>query len=163
MCLLCKLWCGRAQACKTTYERSLEPLTETDRDEKMMDNPGDDDAGKTSAVKSKIQPLKPSDQQIATHEACGHYLYRDWCRACWWHWAVNTLTNDGMKNKTVCLCRAWTTGSSLTETTVSTPGPLPFLVVKVKPSMMIWSMTVQCRGVLEAAIKETVESLNRLG
>ena len=39
----------------------------------------------------------------------------------------------------------------------------PFLVVKVKPSMMIWSMTVQCRGVLEAAIKETVESLNRLG
>ena len=40
----------------------------------------------------------------------------------------------------------------------------PFLVVKVKPSMLIWSMLVQCKGVEdEAAIKETVKSLNRLG
>ena len=32
------------------------------------------------------------------------------------------------------------------------------------PSMMIWSMPVQCKGVEDrAAIKETVESLNRLG
>ena len=35
------------------------------------------------------------------------------------------------------------------------------LVVKVKPSMMIWSMSVQCKGADDkAAIKETVESLN---
>ena len=42
-------------------ERSLESLTGTDGDETMMDKPGDD-AGETSAVKSKIQTLKPSDQ-----------------------------------------------------------------------------------------------------
>ena len=41
-----------------------------------------DDAGETSAVKSKIQLLKPSEQEIATHEACGHCPYRDGCRAC---------------------------------------------------------------------------------
>ena len=32
------------------HERSLGPLSETDGDETMMDNPGDDDAGETSAV-----------------------------------------------------------------------------------------------------------------
>ena len=48
----------------------------------MMDHPGDDDAGETGAVKPKIQPMKPSDQDVAAHEACGHYPYRDWCRAC---------------------------------------------------------------------------------
>ena len=32
----------------------------------MMDHPGDDDAGETSAVTSKIQPMKPSDQEMAT-------------------------------------------------------------------------------------------------
>ena len=45
-----------------------------------------------------------------------------------------------------------------------TKGATPFLVVKVMPCMMIWSMSVQCKGVEDqAAIKETVESLNRLG
>ena len=40
----------------------------------------------------------------------------------------------------------------------------PFFVVKVKPSMMIWSMPVHCEGVEDhAAIKEAVESCNRLG
>ena len=43
-------------------------------------------------------------------------------------------------------------------------GTTPFLMVKVDPSMMIWSMLVQCKGVEDqAAIKETVESLNRRG
>ena len=50
-------------------ERSLEPLTETDGDETMMNHLGDDDAGETSAFKSKIQPMKPSDLWIAAHEA----------------------------------------------------------------------------------------------
>ena len=45
-------------------------------------NLGDDDAGEMSAVRSKIQPMKPSDQEIATDDACSHYPYRDWCRAC---------------------------------------------------------------------------------
>ena len=45
-----------------------------------------------------------------------------------------------------------------------TRGATSFLVVKVKPSVMIWSMLVQCKGVEDqAAITETVESLNRLG
>ena len=40
----------------------------------------------------------------------------------------------------------------------------PFLVVKVKPSTRIWSKFVHCKSVEDqAAIKETVESLNRLG
>ena len=47
-----------------------------------MDNPGDDDIRETSAVKSKTQPMKPSDQEVATHEARGPHPYRDWCRAC---------------------------------------------------------------------------------
>ena len=38
-------------------------------------------------------------------------------------------------------------------------GATPFWVVKVKPSMRIWSMLVQCKGVEDkAAIQETVES-----
>ena len=109
------------------HERSLEPLTETDGDETVMDNPGDEDAGETSAVKSKIQPMKPSDQEIATHEACGHYPYRDWCRACdggTGRWDAHTRRHE---NRTVCLWRAWIMGSSLMETTVGTQGePLRF-------------------------------------
>ena len=100
------------------HERLLEPVTETDGDETMIDNLGD--AGETSAVQSKIQPMKPSDQEIVTHEACGHYPYRDWCRAC----VGSTGRSDAHKRrheeKTVCLCQARITGSSLTETTVST-------------------------------------------
>ena len=43
-------------------------------------------------------------------------------------------------------------------------GATPFLVVKVKPSLMIWNTPVQCKGVEDqAGSKETVESLNRLG
>ena len=65
-----------------------------------------------------------------------------------------------MKSRTVCLWQARITVSSLTETTVSTQGE----PVKVKPSMMIWSMLVQCKCVEDqTAIKETVESLNRIG
>ena len=43
-----------------------------------------------------------------------------------------------------------------------TRGTTPFQVVKVKPSMMIWSLPVQWKRVEDqAAIKETVEPLNR--
>ena len=57
-------------------------------------------------------------------------------------------------------------GASLIGMTVSTPREPRrfFLAVKAKPSMMIWSMLVQCKGVEDqAAIKETVESLHRRG
>ena len=45
-----------------------------------MDHHGDDDAGETSAVRSKMQSMKSSDQEIATYETCGHYPDRDWGR-----------------------------------------------------------------------------------
>ena len=48
----------------------------------MMDILGNDDARETSAMKSEIQPMKTSAQVTATHEACSHYPYRDWRRAC---------------------------------------------------------------------------------
>ena len=44
-------------------EKSVEPLTKADGDDTMMENHGDDDAGETSAVRSKIQPMKPPDQE----------------------------------------------------------------------------------------------------
>ena len=147
------------------HERSLEPLTETDGDETLMDNLGDDDAGETSAVQSKTQPMKPSDQEIATHEACGHYPYRDWCRAC----VGGTGGSDAYKRRheeqsslpvASMDCGFFTDGDDGEHAR----GATPFLVVNVKPSMMIWSTPVRRKGVEEqAAIKETVESLNRLG
>ena len=86
----------------------------------MMGNHGADDAGETSAVRSKILPMKPSDQEIVTHEACGAALVLVVLGG-------QTLTNDGTKSRTVCLWQAWITGTSLTETTVSTQGePLRF-------------------------------------
>ena len=97
------------------HERPLEPLTETDGDET-----GDDDAGETSAVKSKLQPMKPTDQEIDTHEACGHHPYRDWCRACVGVGAVRRSQTTAWRTKQY---HTW-------EAT-------PFLAVKVKPSMMI--------------------------
>ena len=64
-----------------------------------MESHGDDDAGETSAVRSKVQPMKPSDQDIAAHEACGHYPYRVWCRACVGGKGGLTPTNDSKKNR----------------------------------------------------------------
>ena len=74
-----------------------------------------------------------------------------------------TLTNDGMKNKTVCLWRAWIAVSSPTETTGEhTRGATPFLVVNSQaeyidlehacPMQQVWRIKQQ-----------TVESLNKLG
>ena len=126
----------------------------------MMDNLDDDDERDTNEIKStKIQPMKPSDQEIATHESCGHYPYRDWCRAC----VGNIGRSDARKR---CLFVAsmdygfFVDGDDGEHTRIATL----FLVVKIKPSMMIWSMFVLCNGVEDqTAIKETVESSNRLG
>ena len=108
--------------------------------------------------------MKPSDQEIATHEACGHYLYRDWCRTC----VGGTGRSDAHKRRheeqnSVPLASMddgfFTDGDDSEHTREATP----FVVVKVKPSMMIWSARVRCKGVEDqAAIKETVESLTRL-
>ena len=58
------------------HERSLEPLTETDGDETMMHNPGDDDGEETSAVKSKIQPMRhlPTRHVVTIHIVIGAAL-----------------------------------------------------------------------------------------
>ena len=91
----------------------------------MMYNPGDDDAGESSAVKSKIQPMRPSDQVIATQVVT--ILIVIGAALVLVALGGQTLTNDGMKSRTVCFWQAWITGSSLTETTVSTQGePLRF-------------------------------------
>ena len=82
-------------------ERSLEPLTETDGDETMMYNPGDDDAGETSAVKSKIQPMRPSDQVIATQVVTIRIVIG--AALVLVALGGQTLPNDGMKSRTFCL------------------------------------------------------------
>ena len=131
----------------------------------MMDNPGADDAGETSAVKSKIQPMKPPDQEIATHETCGHYPCRDWCRACvggtGWSDVYKRRHEEQIGLPVAIMDYGFFPDGDDGE---HTRGATPFLVVKVKPSMVIWSMPVQCKGVEDkAAINETVESLNILG
>ena len=126
----------------------------------MMDNLGGDDAGETNAVKSKIQPMKPSDQEIATQEACCHYSYRDWCRACVGgfgrsdahkrrHEAQNSLLVANMDYV------FFTDGVDGEHTR----GATSFLVVKVMLSTIIWSKGVED----QSSIMETVASLNRLG
>ena len=80
-------------------ERSFEPSTETDGDETLMDNPGDDE-GETGVVKSKMQPMKLSDQEIATQEACGSpSISRLVPCLCWCRWAVirSQTTARGIK------------------------------------------------------------------
>ena len=137
------------------HERPLEPLTQTDGDETMMDNLGDDDAGETSAVKSKIQP----------HKACGRYPYRDWFRAC----VVGTGRSDAHKRRheeqnSLLVAGVYYGFFTDGDNSEHTKGATPFQVVNVKPNMIIWSTLVQCKSVEDqAAIKETVESLNRLG
>ena len=43
----------------------------------------------------KSQPMKPSNEEIANHEACGQYPYRDWCRAC----VGSTVRSDAHKRR----------------------------------------------------------------
>ena len=125
----------------------------------MMDNPGAEDSGEMSAVRSKIQPMKLSDEEIATHEACGHCLYRDWCRAC----VGCTGRSDAHKQRheeqdglrVASMDYGFFADGDDGE---HNKGATPFQVVKVKSSMMIWSMPVQCKGVEDqAGIKETID------
>ena len=131
----------------------------------MMDNPGDDDAG--GHEWSQIN--NPTNEAIGPRDcyprSMCHYPNRDWCRAC----VGSTGRSDAHKRRHEERNRLpvasmdygfFTAGDDGEHTT----GVTPFLVLKVKPSMMIWSMPVQCRGVEDwAAIKDTVETSNRLG
>ena len=131
----------------------------------MMDNPVDDDAREMSSVKSKIQPMKPSDQEIATHEACCHYSYRDWCHTCFggaWRLDAHKRRHQEQNNLLVASMDYGFFADG--DDGEQTRGATPFLVVTVKPSMMIWSMPVHCNGVEDQlAINTTVESWYRLG
>ena len=85
----------------------------------MMDNRGDDDAGGQSNQKSnqlshRIKRLLPTKHVVTTRIVIGSAILLGALGG-------QTLAKDGTKNKTVCLWRAWITGSSLMETTVSTP------------------------------------------
>ena len=105
-----------------------------------------------------------------SHEACANYPSRDWCRACGGAGQSDAHTRQREEQNGLFVA-SMDFGSSLMDrnqyrkVAASSPRePLRFLVVKVKPSMMIWSMLVQCKGVEDdAGIKVTVESLNRLG
>ena len=64
-------------------ERSLEPLTQTDGDDAMMDNPRDDDAGETN----------PTNEAIGSRDCHERSMWslsvsRLVPRLCWKHWAV---------------------------------------------------------------------------
>ena len=72
-----------------------------------------------------------------------------------------TLTNDSVKNNGLLVASMEYGFFTDRDDGAHTKGSTPFLVVKVKPSMMIRSMPVQCKGVEDqATIKETVDSLN---
>ena len=84
--------------------------------------------------------MKPSDQEIATHEARGHHPYRDSCRAC----VGGTGRSDAHKRQHAeqnrlpvasMDCGLFAGGDDGEHT----KGATPLLV----PSMMIWSMPVQ--------------------
>ena len=109
--------------------------------------------------------MKPSDQDIGDHEACGHQPYRVWCRAC----VGGTGRSDARKRRHEEQNRLPVASMDYRffsdgDDGEHTKGSAPFWVVKVKPSMMIWSTLVQCKGVEDqAAITKTVELLNSLG
>ena len=134
-----RLWMGPVRP-----QEQLEPLTETD-------NPDGNDAGEISAVKSKIQPVKPSDHEMATHEACGHYPCRDWCRACVGGFGRSDARKRRLEEQNslpvASMDYRFFTDGDESDTRRATP----FLVVKIKPSMMMWSMPVQCKGVEDQA------------
>ena len=128
--------------------------------------------GEESSLKTKAQPLKPSAQEVASHEANGHYPYRSWCRACVGGAgrADAHRTSEEEQNQLPVISMDYgffTDGQDerLTETQISTAeipkGATPFLVVKAKPTMMIYSFLVLCKGTEDqVALKETVQSIN---
>jgi len=157
---------------KRATRGSLEPIQEAEdpRDEEM----DRDELGEEGAIRTKRPPSTPSAQEVAAHEAGGHYPYRDWCRACVGGCGradshkvqkeeQNQIPVAGMDYG------FFTDGDEKQGNISAQEGAIPkgatvFLVVKVKPSMMMYSTVVRCKGAEDqAAIKETVEALNRLG
>ena len=81
------------------HERSLEPLTETDGDDTMMDNLGDDDAG-SSAVKNR----KSANEAIGSRDCDPRSMWslsasRLVPRFCLEHWAVRCSQTTARRSK----------------------------------------------------------------
>ena len=111
----------------------------------MMDDLGDDDAGETSAVRSKIHQgsrrikrLLPTKHVVTIRIVIGAALVLE-----------GTGRSDAHKRRheeqnslpVASMDYGFFTDGDDGE---HTRGVTPFLVVKVKPRMMIWSMPVQC-------------------
>ena len=90
-------------------ETAIEPLSEEDA--RMVE----DQAGEENALKTKRQPRRPSEQEVAAHEAGGHDPYRDWCRACVGGADARTHTRDTVMSRMRFRSQRWTTHSSATS------------------------------------------------
>ena len=169
----------RAQVARVSPEKdvmvkelTIEPLNE-EEEARIVE----DQAGEENALKAKRQPRRPSAQEIAAHEAGGHYPYRDWCRAC----VGGAGRSDAHKRRgdehneipVVAMDYAFfffcdeheeRLSESETQATEILKGATPFLVIRVKPCLMTWSFLVRCKGLEDqTAIRETVDLLNKLG
>ena len=121
-------WVAESTDWSDQANEQLEPLTDTDGDETMMDNLGDD--GARGNWCGQIE--KPTNEAIGSRYCCTRgmrSLIHIEIGAALVLVALDgrTLTNDRVKNKTVYLWRAWIIGSSRLLTTASTPrAPLRF-------------------------------------
>ena len=117
---------------------------------------GSDRRRRDHAVKSKIEPMKPLDQEIATHEAHGYHPYRDWCRACVACAGRSDARQRRREEQNSLLvastdCGFFTDGDDGEHTRE----PLFFWWWKSGRAWWFCSMLVQCEGVEDqAAIKE---------
>ena len=146
---------GRA---KDVLRVSLEPVEGAILAESAGDTLMEDEAGEESAVKTKRQPLKPSADEVAAHEAGGHYPYRDWCRACVGGAGRvdphKTQTEEQNAIPVAAMDYGFFTDGESEELSSAQAlgaevpkGATPFLVVKCKPSMVIMSAPVRCKGI----------------
>ena len=110
--------------------------------------------------------MRPSDQEIVTHEASGHYPYRGWCRAC----VGGTGRSDAHKRRheeqnslplASMDCGFFTDGDDGEHTRRATL----FLVVESQAEYddLEHACPMQRCGGPGQQSRETVESLNRLG
>ena len=126
-------------------ESALEPLNKEDA--RMVE----DQAGEENVLKTRRQPRRPSEQEVAAHEAGGHYPYRDWCRACICgagrsdaHQRHSDEQNEIPVAATdyAFFCDEHEERLSETQATEIPKGATPFLVIRVRPCMMTWSFPV---------------------
>ena len=88
-------------------------------------------------------------------KSCGHFPCHDWCRACIGGAGRSDAYRRQQEDQNA------TPVSRLREEQASSGNGIS---QKYPMLLVIWSMLVQCKGAEDqATIRETVESLNRLG